>query len=101
MSTCNQSLHQLLPISIPSKPSSVTRQVTRGGHYYVYTRIDSNWFKFDDHLVTLVSKREVFEGHFGGPEKFSDDEDEEEEEVPSTDKTKETSDGRRGPRGCR
>ena len=59
------------------------------GHYYAYIRIRNCWFKFDDELITLVDRSEVFDRHYGG---FEDPE-EEEDESSSTSSSEKPKDG--------
>ena len=34
-----------------------------GGHYYCFCRRDDQWFKFDDHRVTLASEKQVLDAN--------------------------------------
>lgn len=36
------------------------------GHYYVYLKVDGQWYKFNDQEVSLATKEQVFEYNFGG-----------------------------------
>ena len=36
------------------------------GHYYVYLKVDGQWYKFNDQEVSIASKEQVFEYNFGG-----------------------------------
>ena len=42
-----------------------------GGHYYAYIapnplQDNERWYKFDDDMVTVVSKKQAVDAHFGG-----------------------------------
>lgn len=36
------------------------------GHYYNFVKINSQWYKFNDEIVQLVTKEKVFKYNFGG-----------------------------------
>lgn len=40
------------------------------GHYFNYMspKLDGRWFKYNDTIVSPVTKEQVFKGSFGGPE---------------------------------
>lgn len=36
------------------------------GHYYVYIKVEDQWYKFNDQEVTIASEQQVFMYNFGG-----------------------------------
>ena len=36
------------------------------GHYYVYLKVEGQWYKFNDQEVSRASQQQVFDYNFGG-----------------------------------